>query len=97
MAGLPIHRLDGFLRVFYGLIAGILVSLAIKGNVLAGFADSQQPWILYFFAMVAGASEILIPNLINQAERQISSGTPAQQQTVVVAATDTPAKNRCCD
>jgi hypothetical protein len=92
MAGLPIHRLDGFLRVFYGLIAGILVSLAIKGNILAGFADGQQPWILYFFAMVAGASEILIPNLINQAEHQIGSATPPPPQTLVVAATDTAAK-----
>ena len=36
IAGLHIHRLDGFLRVFYGLIAGLLISLAIKGKVIAG-------------------------------------------------------------
>ena len=70
ISGLSIHRLDGFLRVFYGLIAGIIISLAIKGRVLAGFADSGSPWLLYFFAMIAGASEALIPNLIRQAERQ---------------------------
>ncbi len=82
VAGLPIHRLDGFLRVFYGLIAGIIISLAIKGKILAGFAaDAEQPWILYFFAMVAGASEVLIPNLIKQAESQTSlkNGTKKEE------------------
>ena len=76
IAGLPIHRLDGCLRVFYGLIAGIIISLAIKGRVLAGFADSQPTWLLYFFAMVAGASEALIPNLIRQAESQTNLKKP---------------------
>jgi hypothetical protein len=77
IAGLPIHRLDGFLRIFYGLIAGIIISLAIKGQVLAGFADTiAQPWILYFFAMVAGASEVLIPNLIKQTENQTTIKPP---------------------
>jgi hypothetical protein len=70
VAGLSIHRLDGFLRVFYGLIAGVIIALAIKGKVIAAFANDQQPWILYFFAMVAGASEILVPNLIKQTESQ---------------------------
>jgi|GEM_PF-3342032 len=72
MAGLPIHRLDGFLRVFYGLIAGLVISLAIKGKIIANFADEGQPWLLYFFAMIAGASEVLIPNLVRQAESQTS-------------------------
>ncbi len=76
IAGLSIHRLDGSLRVFYGLIAGIIISLAIKGKVLAGFADSQPTWLLFFFAMVAGASEALIPNLIRQAENQTNLKKP---------------------
>lgn len=70
ISGLPIHRLDGCLRVFYGLVAGLLISLAIKGKVLAAFADSDSPWILFFFAMIAGASEVLIPNLVRQVESQ---------------------------
>lgn len=81
IAGLPIHRLDGFLRIFYGLIAGIFISLAIKGKVLAGFADNEQPWILYFLAMIAGASEVLIPNLIRQGEEQISVVKPKDSKT----------------
>ncbi len=83
IAGLPIHRLDGFLRVFYGLIAGIFISLAIKGKVIAGFADINggQPWILYFFAMIAGASEALIPNLIKQSETQTNLTGNNQENT----------------
>ncbi len=71
IAGLPIHRLDGFLRVFYGLIAGIVIALAIKGKVIAAFAmPDLEPWFLYFFAMMAGASEVIIPNLVKQAENR---------------------------
>ncbi len=74
VAGLPIHRLDGALRIVYGMTAGLLLSFAVKGNILAGFADASNDthWILYFLAMVAGASEILVPNLIKQTEEGLS-------------------------
>lgn len=79
ISGLPIHRLDGFLRVFYGMVAGIIISLAIKSKMLAGFADdNEQPWLLYFFAMIAGASEVLIPNLVKQAENQTTKSPAAE-------------------
>ena len=71
VAGIMIHRLDGFLRIFYGLIAGLIMILAIKANILVGFANESKnsiPWLYYFLAMIAGASEILIPNLIRQTE-----------------------------
>jgi hypothetical protein len=74
VAGLSIHRLDGFLRVFYGLIAGLLIILAIRADVLVGFANKNQdilPWLYYFLAMAAGASEIIIPNLIQQTEGEL--------------------------
>ena len=70
MSGLPIHRLDGFLRILYGLVAGVFVTLAIKGNVIASFADKSDIWIRYFFSMVASASEILVPNLVKQFENR---------------------------
>ena len=82
VSGLGIHRLDGFLRIFYGLICGIIIALAVKGNMLAGFAaDDTRPWILYFLAMVAGASEVLIPNLVKQAEGQVSFQKPVVTKT----------------
>lgn len=73
IAGNPIHRLDGTLRIVYGMVAGLFLSFAVKGNILAGFAyqENSGRWILYFLAMVAGASEVLIPNLIKQSEEQV--------------------------
>ena len=74
VAGVNIHRLDGFLRIFYGLIAGLIIVLAIKADALIGFADQKGeniPYLFYFLAMVAGASEVLIPNLIKQSEDEL--------------------------
>jgi len=74
VAGIRIHRLDGFLRIFYGLIAGLIIFLAVKANVVLGFVENSTaniPWLYYFLAMVAGASEVLIPNLIKQAEGEL--------------------------
>jgi hypothetical protein len=98
ISGLPIHRLDGFLRVFYGLVAGIIISLAIKSKMIAGFADdNQQPWLLYFFAMIAGASEVLIPNLVKQAENQTIKSPAGKgskgEQPAVPSNTPTAAAN----
>ncbi len=66
-AGLAIHRLDGLLRIVYGCIAGLILTLAIYSNTFLGFlntASVNQPWVIYFFAAMAGASEFLVPNLI---------------------------------
>lgn len=74
VAGVAIHKLDGFLRIFYGLIAGLFIILAIRSNVLIGFANDSKssiPWLYYFLAMIAGASEILIPNLVKQTEGEL--------------------------
>jgi hypothetical protein len=72
VSGLPIHRLDGALRIVYGMVAGLFLCFAIKGDIIAGFAsDKGLIWIMYFLAMVAGASEILVPNLIKQTETQV--------------------------
>ena len=45
----------------------------MKANVLIGFASDTKyiPWLYYFIAMVAGASEVLIPNLIKQTEGEV--------------------------
>jgi hypothetical protein len=72
VSGLPIHRLDGALRIVYGMVAALFLCFAIKGDIIAGFAsDKGLIWIMYFLAMVAGASEILVPNLIKQTETQV--------------------------
>ena len=68
-AGLSMHRLDGFLRVLYGCAAALIFTLAIYSNTIFGFLNTTavtQPWVIYFFATIAGATEFLIPNLINK-------------------------------
>ncbi len=66
-----IHVLDGSLRIFYGIIAGTMVSLGIKGNVIFGFISDESDkshMVMAFFCLIAGASEFLVPNLIKQVE-----------------------------
>jgi hypothetical protein len=57
IAGVPILRLDGFQPIFYGMIAGLIIYLMEKTNLLIGFANDcnkDTPWPNYFIAMVAG-------------------------------------------
>ncbi|HEY4147699.1 MAG TPA: hypothetical protein VGM41_02155 [Chitinophagaceae bacterium] len=86
VSGLAIHRLDGFLRIFYGLVAALLITFAIKGDVIVGFSNKNndnQPWLYYFLCMVAGASEILVPNLIKQTEQGLSKDSEKRQDNTV--------------
>jgi hypothetical protein len=67
ISGLSVHRLDGFLRVLYGCIAGLILALAIYSNTIFGFlnnAAGSQSWVIYFLATIAGASEFLVPNIV---------------------------------
>jgi hypothetical protein len=96
VAGVSIHRLDGILRIVYGMIAGLIIVLAIKANVLVGFANastSSLPWILYFLAMMAGASEILIPNLIRQTEGELGIQKLEQKETEIAVGKKEAPKN----
>lgn len=76
-SGLAIHKLDGFLRVIFGLAAGLFIALAMQGGILAAFAvsdDANKIWLFFFFGLIAGASERLVPNLIEQVENQQVNG-----------------------
>jgi hypothetical protein len=68
-----IHKIDGALRIIYGLMAGMIISLGIKSNIILGFVNSIDNHIfkLSFFGAIAGASEILLPNIIKQIEDQV--------------------------
>ncbi len=72
--GRSVHILDGVLRNFYGCIAGLFIILGIKSNIIMGFLNkNQESLILFcFIALVAGASESLIPSLIKQVEGKSS-------------------------
>lgn len=63
-----IHRIDGVLRIIYGLIAGVMISLGVKANILFGFLNSvdKNIYVLSFLGAIGGASEMLLPNIIRQ-------------------------------
>jgi hypothetical protein len=62
-AGTRMHMFDGFFRIFYGLVAGFIASLAVKANVVGGFLGGSAV-SLVFVAAVAGASEFFVPSLV---------------------------------
>lgn len=66
------HILDGFLRIFFGVISGLFVILGIKANLIFGFIDNYDTRFFSeaFVCIVAGASDILIPNIIKQVENK---------------------------
>lgn len=65
-----IHIIDGALRVFYGLISGLIIALGIKSNIVLGFVNQMELTIYLsaFLGIMAGASDLIIPNLIKQVE-----------------------------
>lgn len=69
-----VYSLDGFLRIFYGVIAGLIVILAIKSNLLLGIVNDQTNpsfEVLMFIAIIAGASESFIPSIIKKIEEKL--------------------------
>ena len=71
-----IHQIDGALRIFYGIISGLIIALGIKSNIVLGFINQIQITIYLkaFLGVIAGASEIVIPNLIKGVEHKIETG-----------------------
>lgn len=71
---ISIHIIDGLLRNFYGCMAGLLVVLGIKANIIMGFLNQtdRSLIVISFIALISGASESLIPSLIKQIEGKSS-------------------------
>jgi hypothetical protein len=76
-AGARVHYFEGVMRVLIGALAGMLFVLAIKSNILLGTLNQSQNVfaILVVLSIVAGASEQLLPNLINQISSILVRGT----------------------
>lgn len=71
--GKRIHIFDGLLRNFYGCLAGLLVCLGVKANIIMGFLNETDKSLIVicFITLISGASESLIPSLIKQVEGKI--------------------------
>jgi hypothetical protein len=69
-----IYSLDGSLRIFYGLIAGFIIALAIISNVLLGIVndfEGSSLSLICFLATIAGASESFVPSIIKKVEEKV--------------------------
>ena len=59
----------GFNRTLIGVIAAGIVFLLISGGwILAGIDPQYKAWSIYLFALLAGFSELLVPNALTRVE-----------------------------
>lgn len=65
-----IHKIDGMLRIIYGVIAGVIIGIGIKANIIFGFVNqiNKTIYVYAFLCAMGGASEIILPNIIKQIE-----------------------------
>jgi hypothetical protein len=75
-AGRMLHWIEATLRWCIGLTAGLIVWLLVTGKVAASFlnsSDGQNTFGLVAIALLAGASERLLPSLIQTFDDSIKS------------------------
>lgn len=80
-AGAWVHYFEAVIRVLVGALAGMLLILAVRSNVLLGAINqaANAHLILLLFSSVAGASELLLPSLIDQIASIIMGGIKKTQ------------------
>jgi hypothetical protein len=80
-AGRMLHWIEATLRWCIGLTAGLVVWLLVTGKVAASFlnsSDGQNTFGLIAIALLAGASERLLPSLIQTFDDSIKSKNSQQ-------------------
>lgn len=67
-----LHSLDGFSRILLGCLAGFIVAMGIKANMVFGFVNDldNARQATFFICTIAGASEVILPNIIKQVEEK---------------------------
>jgi hypothetical protein len=85
-AGRWLHYLEGSSRICAGVLAGFLVSLAVKYEIILGplARGDKMPGIMLIAALVAGFSEQLASSIISKfgsTQEDISSGKGESGQT----------------
>lgn len=72
-AGKYLHWFDGFTRLIVGFNAALFIALAIKADVVLGFANASNHSfaLLLAFCFAAGWSEKLMPSLISRFENSV--------------------------
>lgn len=81
-AGRMLHRIEATLRWCIGLTAGLIVWLLVTGNVAGSFLNTtagQNTFALIAIAILAGASERLLPSLIQSFDKSIKKNGQTSQ------------------
>lgn len=70
-----IYRLDGFLRITYGMISAFIILLAIKSNIILPDLIKQTAndsiYLILLICIISGASERIIPSIITKIEDSV--------------------------
>jgi len=80
-AGREAHLFDGATRVLAGMAGAFVVALAERVNLIGGMVNSlPHPFAaLILVCVIAGASERLVPDLINRLEGTFHSGLRVEE------------------
>ena len=71
--GRQLHIVEGMGRIFVGVIGAAIAQLAMKVGLLVPFLSQQGTTALLLVAIIAGASERLVPSLIGRVEAAASN------------------------
>jgi hypothetical protein len=80
-AGRMVHWIEATLRWCIGLTAGLIVWLLVTGNIAGSFLNTnagQNTFALVAIALLAGASERLLPSLIQTFDESIKKNNAPQ-------------------
>ena len=81
-AGKTLHRIEAILRWCIGLIAGLVIWFLVTGNMAVSFLNTsgvQNTFALVSIALLAGASERMLPSLLRSFDDSIDKKDPLQQ------------------
>lgn len=71
-AGKSLHQLEGAARVVAGAVGALIAQLAVHLSLIFGVFKSSGNAALIFVALIAGASERLVPTIIKRSEEEAS-------------------------
>jgi hypothetical protein len=81
-AGKMLHWIEAVLRWCIGLVAGLIIWFLVTGNIAVSFLNTngaQNTFALVSIALLAGASERLLPSLLRSFDDSINKKDPSQQ------------------
>jgi hypothetical protein len=83
-AGWVMHLIDGLARIFVALLGAMLVAICLKVNLVLGMPSGLDSPRLYLiaFCIIAGASERIVPDLIQKVGGSTNGGNKIDSQPI---------------